>query len=1192
MRAQLVRKISIALALVAHLGEAQLPYLLADLNPSNAPASYYQPQLLGSLGDTLYFTTEEPSLGVELWMTQGAADSTAPVADLCPGTCSGGPTALGVAGGRFYFVAHYSSFWSDLAVYSVLPSGLDLQRVVAQSDDLRLAFLQTPYPQGYFAEVGGRAVFVALREDGSKVLLTSSGRDNDAVPIFHFSDVLDSRFPQGLTQVDASHVIFFLAPGYDVQVDELWVTDGSTAGTRILRPLGAYAQPSNPQKAGSAVYFLSRTPTGSNLWTTDGTESGSLSLTNFDDPTSRVPSFDVGESRTYFLVLSATAGQELWSTEGTPASTHAATSIGYHEPFGSDYNVLARHEFIAVVGSRAYFIASDGIHNPQLWRTDGAPASAAVVADVCSENECGTSWVEVVGDRALFSGASSLGIEPMVTDAAGEVATVLIDICPGDCSSYPQGQRRLSSGRELFSTRPHEANNIVQLWTTDGTAPRTWSLLNPALEEIWLEYPEPQFVDTDDRLYFVGTSSEFGEELWQAVDKPNSATVVARVQGVVEGSSPRAFLAGGSELYFVVDLEHGASTARLVGGEGGLIPDGGFGCNEFYRSDPVVLGESLLYFTCSETLRRVDPGASAVDVKFLDQAYSVPGAIEMEGHAVFVVETGEGYEVWRSDGSSAGTLLGFTFPPQTSFSGIAQRVSGRAVLSASGPSGHGLYAVSPAVSALQLLAPLGLTPPTLLSPQDGLGFFVLDNGATTTLWRTDATPGGTTSILPLDDSARLLGAMRWQSGYLLLLWRGDEQVDLVRTDGSTGGTEVLSTLAQRFTPVPADMTSFDGHAFFALPGAAEVGLWRSDGTTEGTVRVWTATGGVDLDWSPEVESSDSRLLFTGVDPAHGVELWVLDQATTAPRLLQDILPGAASSTPSSLFRHGDSVYFSASDGLHGPELWVLPPAGVETCFVSERSLCLEQGRFRVDAHWRDFAGNSGDGVAVPITGDTGYFWFFDEDNVELILKLIDGGGFNGHHWVYYGALSNVEYTFTVTDSETGAAKRYFNPATRFASSGDIEAFGPNGAHAAGGPSEAVTLAATPPEVSLAAFSAPQGLPGACVPTPTRFCILNDRFSVTATWRDFAGHTGVANAGTLTDDTGYFWFFSEANIEVVLKMVDAGTFNQHFWVYYGALSNVEYTLTVTDTVAGGSPRVYHNALGHFGSFGDVEAFPAP
>ncbi len=58
------------------------------------------------------------------------------------------------------------------------------------------------------------------------------------------------------------------------------------------------------------------------------------------------------------------------------------------------------------------------------------------------------------------------------------------------------------------------------------------------------------------------------------------------------------------------------------------------------------------------------------------------------------------------------------------------------------------------------------------------------------------------------------------------------------------------------------------------------------------------------------------------------------------------------------------------------------------------------------------------------------------------------------------------------------------------------------------------------------------------------------------------------------------------------MSEAGRFHQHSRRRYGALSNVEYTLTVTDTVAGGPPKIYRNALGQFGSFGDIQAFPAP
>jgi len=85
-------------------------------------------------------------------------------------------------------------------------------------------------------------------------------------------------------------------------------------------------------------------------------------------------------------------------------------------------------------------------------------------------------------------------------------------------------------------------------------------------------------------------------------------------------------------------------------------------------------------------------------------------------------------------------------------------------------------------------------------------------------------------------------------------------------------------------------------------------------------------------------------------------------------------------------------------------------------------------------------GTSGVGQAVPLTSDTGYFWFFSGNNIELVLKVVDGRGFNGHLWVFYGALSDVEYTITVTDTQTGAVKTYFNPQGQLASVADTAAF--------------------------------------------------------------------------------------------------------------------------------------------------------
>ncbi len=77
---------------------------------------------------------------------------------------------------------------------------------------------------------------------------------------------------------------------------------------------------------------------------------------------------------------------------------------------------------------------------------------------------------------------------------------------------------------------------------------------------------------------------------------------------------------------------------------------------------------------------------------------------------------------------------------------------------------------------------------------------------------------------------------------------------------------------------------------------------------------------------------------------------------------------------------------------------------------------------------------------MPLTADTGWFWFFGPTNVEVVLKVLDGTPLNGKHWVFYGALSSVEYTLEVTDTATGAVKTYTNPSGNLASVADTAAF--------------------------------------------------------------------------------------------------------------------------------------------------------
>jgi hypothetical protein len=128
-------------------------------------------------------------------------------------------------------------------------------------------------------------------------------------------------------------------------------------------------------------------------------------------------------------------------------------------------------------------------------------------------------------------------------------------------------------------------------------------------------------------------------------------------------------------------------------------------------------------------------------------------------------------------------------------------------------------------------------------------------------------------------------------------------------------------------------------------------------------------------------------------------------------------------------------------------LLLLPTLGVAparaqapgSCSPTATHLCLNNFRFQVDVDWMLPSG-PGKGQAVPLTADTGLFWFFGNSNLELIVKVLDGRPVNGHFWVYYGGLSDVEYQITVTDTKTGVREIYANPPGRLASGSDTSAF--------------------------------------------------------------------------------------------------------------------------------------------------------
>jgi hypothetical protein len=255
----------------------------------------------------------------------------------------------------------------------------------------------------------------------------------------------------------------------------------------------------------------------------------------------------------------------------------------------------------------------------------------------------------------------------------------------------------------------------------------------------------------------------------------------------------------------------------------------------------------------------------------------------------------------------------------------------------------------------------------------------------------------------------------------------------------------------------------------------------------------------------------------------------------------------------------------SSWGIYGQRFGTpLPP-----CQPSPTTLCLSGGRFQVRARWTTPQGQSGVGQAVSLTSDTGYFWFFDRANVEIMIKVLDACDLSNNFWVFAAGLTDVYASIEVVDSATGESRTYTNPlGVQFRPIQDTGSFFVcSGLLAPDHPSGAQEILAFGDFSSALLPPSRDQLSASCVPNATTLCLQGGRFEVRAEWATSSGAQGQGQAVPLTSDTGYFWFFNAANVEVILKVLNGCGFNQRFWVFAGGLTDVYVRLTVRDTQTG-------------------------
>lgn len=301
------------------------------------------------------------------------------------------------------------------------------------------------------------------------------------------------------------------------------------------------------------------------------------------------------------------------------------------------------------------------------------------------------------------------------------------------------------------------------------------------------------------------------------------------------------------------------------------------------------------------------------------------------------------HELWRSDGTAAGTQRLMDFGPGTSVSWQDMRLGGALVFFVSSASrGTELWRTDGTVAGTVRVRRLDAGEAGIFDVRTsgGTGFFtLLDEGNLTEVWKTDGTPGGTLRLRTFGPGSfpRLLNAIGAQL-YIAITNATTQRLSLyrLRTDGS-GVRELVATLPNPYADQPDafpslnDVSPAERRIFFSVaigtsgPAPRDTQLWVTDGTRAGTQLLRRPLSLSDEYGSPIYAVNDRLAFFTAFElGGTGIEPWVTDGTARGTRLLRDAAPGGESSYTGTFLRVGDRVFFDAYDDTQAGQLWSAP----------------------------------------------------------------------------------------------------------------------------------------------------------------------------------------------------------------------------------------------------------------------------
>jgi ELWxxDGT repeat protein len=298
---------------------------------------------------------------------------------------------------------------------------------------------------------------------------------------------------------------------------ELWVSDGTSGGTRLVRDLNpgsAWGAIREVVAVGDRVVFVGRDAAHPcALFRSDGTAAGTRLVHAFpgncglESPGPQPSELTVVGETLYFAF-----GAALWRSDGSAAGTRPVRAGGADEEFFP-------HDLIAHQGA-LFFLTAHPELGTRLWRSDGTDAGTLVLGDSVVAGATGDSlWP--VGALTLFAGADlDHGIELWRSDGTEAGTQAVVDLVPGPdngigletATGVGAADVAVAGDVLFFTSRTTVAGARHDLWTSDGSAAGTRRVASLPIAVI--NAPPNELTSSGGRVFFSAFTSPNGYDLW------------------------------------------------------------------------------------------------------------------------------------------------------------------------------------------------------------------------------------------------------------------------------------------------------------------------------------------------------------------------------------------------------------------------------------------------------------------------------------------------------------------------------------------------------------------------------------------------------------------------------------------------------------------------------------------------------